>query len=205
MLAATPVALLVGDRSNTENLFVGAAKLYRNVPLKQPTVQFADLAAQQRKDLEDGRLNENISFWSFMHSKSSASESLPLMQSLTSDEASSQEPKGASTIWYQHEAIERVDRMVAFRIKDRSRKHKATPMQFYLAIYHVLLSRMTGSDDMAIGIADINRSTMDELLAMGFFANLLPQRFGDFGESQHRHGDMSRRVALMLLQPRTSP
>lgn len=74
--------------------------------------------------------------------------------------------KGASAIWYYHEAIERVDSMVAFRIKDRSRKHKATPMQSYLAIYHVLLSRMTGSDDIAIGIANINRSTMDELLAM---------------------------------------
>ncbi|KAJ4996817.1 beta-ketoacyl synthase domain-containing protein [Colletotrichum sp. SAR 10_66] len=37
-------------------------------------------------------------------------------------------------------------------------------MKLYLAIYHVWLSRMTGSDDMAIGIADTNRSTMDELL-----------------------------------------
>ncbi|CCF39449.1 peptide synthetase [Colletotrichum higginsianum] len=73
--------------------------------------------------------------------------------------------------------------MVAFRIKDRSRKHKATPMQFYLAAYHVLLSRMTGSDDIAIGIADTNRSTMDELSAMGFFANLLPLRFGEFTSS----------------------
>ncbi|KAF3799138.1 Compactin nonaketide synthase mokA [Colletotrichum gloeosporioides] len=117
-----------------------------------------------------------------MHCKSSASAPLALLQSLTSDEASSQEPKGASTIWYQNEAIKRVDPMVAFHIKDRSRKHKATPTQFYLAIYHVLLSRMTGSDDIAIGIADTNRSTMDELSAMGFCANLLPLGFGDFGE-----------------------
>ncbi|WQF82203.1 Putative Acyl transferase domain superfamily, Condensation domain, ancestral KRAB domain, thiolase [Colletotrichum destructivum] len=175
---------LVGDGSTTENLFVEAAKLYSDVPLKQPTVQFADLAAQQRKDLEEGRLDEDISFWSSMHSKSSASAPLPLMQSLTSDDAaSSQESKGAAGIWHQHQAIGRLDPMVAFRIKDRSRKHKATPMQFYLAAYHVLLSRMTGSDDIAIGIADTNRSTMDELSAMGFFANLLPLRFGEFTSS----------------------
>lgn len=174
---------LVGDGSTTENLFVEAGQLYSDVELKQPTTQFADLAAQQRKDLQDGRLEEDISFWESMHSKVSTSAPLPLMQSLMSDDTPPQEQKAALATRQQHEAIGRLDPMVAFRIKERSRKHKATPMQFYLAAYHVLLSRMTGSKDITIGIADTNRSTMDEVSAMGFFANLLPLRFGEFTAS----------------------
>lgn len=174
---------LVGDGSTTENLFVETAQLYSDVALKQPTVQFADLAAQQRKDLQDGRLEEDVSFWTSMHSKESTSAPLPLMQSLMGDDTSPREQKEILATWQQHEAIVRLDPMIAFRIKDRSRKHKATPMQFYLAAYHVLLSRMTGGKNIAIGIADTNRSTMDEVSAMGFFANLLPLRFGDFTSS----------------------
>jgi hypothetical protein len=174
---------LVGDGSTTENVFVEAAQLYSVVALRQPTTQFADLAAQQRKDLQDGRLEEDILFWESMHSKLSTSAPLPLMRPLMSEDAPSQEQKSALRTWQQYEAIGRLDPMVAFRIKERSRKHKATPMQFYLAAYHVLLSRMTGSKDITIGIADTNRSTMDEVSAMGFFANLLPLWFGEFTAS----------------------
>lgn len=51
-------------------------------------------------------------------------------------------------------------------------------MQFYLAVYHVLLARLTeSSQDITIGIADINRSTIEEVSTMGYFANVLPFHF----------------------------
>lgn len=173
---------LVGDGSTTENLFVEAGQLYNGVAMKRPTIQFPDLAARQREDLESGRMDDDIACWETMHRKTSSSSTspvLPLMLPLMHDvDAQPQRRKPCS--WQQHEAIARLDPMVAFRIKERSRKHKATPMQFYLAAYHVLLARLTGSDDIIIGIADTNRSTLEELSAMGFFANLLPLRFDEF-------------------------
>lgn len=63
------------------------------------------------------------------------------------------EPLG---VWHQEKAIARLDPMVSFRIKERSRKRKATLTQFYLAAYHVLLARVSSNDETSItvGIAD---------------------------------------------------
>lgn len=53
---------LVGDGSTTENIFVEAAQLYNDIPLPVPKLQFADLAAQLRDDLSQGRLDASISY-----------------------------------------------------------------------------------------------------------------------------------------------
>jgi non-ribosomal peptide synthetase component F len=71
--------------------------------------------------------------------------------------------------------------MVAVRVRDRSRKHKVSPMHYYLAAFHVLLARLaeaSGSADIAIGLADTNRQTLVDQSTMGFFANVLPIRLG---------------------------
>ncbi|KAK2606763.1 hypothetical protein N8I77_005494 [Diaporthe amygdali] len=49
-------------------------------------------------------------------------------------------------------------------------------MHFYLAANHVLLARLAGraDDDICVGIADINRATVQDIVGMGYFANLLP-------------------------------
>lgn len=173
---------LVGDGSTTENLFVEVGQLYDGVALKQPPAQFADLAARQREDLASGKMDDDIAYWTTIHSNPSSSPSatvvLPSMTHLIKDSPDGIEPQGDLGTWHQHEAIARLDPMVAFRIKERSRKHKSTPMQFYLAAYHVLLARLTdSSQDITIGIADTNRTTIEEVSAMGYFANLLPLRF----------------------------
>lgn len=182
---------LCGDGSTTENLFVEASQLYNGVTLKQPSAQFVDLALRQRHEWANGSMDDDVAYWVAMHTKSSSASlassgrvPLPLMRPLwKTDDDVSQEGQGQGQQgrdWQQHEAIARLDPMVAFRIKERSRKHKATPMHFYLAAYNVLLARLTGSNDFTIGIADTNRTTMEEVTAMGYFANLLPLRFDSF-------------------------
>lgn len=213
---------LVGDGSTTENLFVEVSQLYDGVALKPPSVQFADLAARQRDDVTKGRMNEDIAYWTGLHgmtaSPPSTSLVLPVMTQLLQDSpaaaATSAPLTGEQGPWHQHEAIVRLDPMVAFRIKERSRKHKATPMQFYLAAYHVLLARLADSrEDMTIGVADTNRATIDEVAAMGYFANLLPLRFAfaahsTFGEhlvatkDRMREATRHSRVPLAVLLDR---
>lgn len=173
---------LVGDGSTTENLFNEIGQIYSGVKMQRPSTQFSDLAVQQRENLENGRMGDDIAFWKSMHSKvsSSAPTVLPIMNLINDPAANSEQQQIQPFTWQQYEAIARLDPMVAFRIKERSRKHKATPMQFYLAAYHVLLARLTGSKDITIGLAETNRSTMEEISAMGFFANVLPLRFDEF-------------------------
>ncbi|GAB1210906.1 hypothetical protein ATERTT37_000016 [Aspergillus terreus] len=172
---------LVGDGSTTENIFVEAGQLYDGTSLSPHVPQFADLAARQRAMLEDGRMEEDLAYWKEMHYRPSSIPVLPLMRPLVGNSSRSDTPNFQHCgPWQQHEAVARLDPMVAFRIKERSRKHKATPMQFYLAAYQVLLARLTDSTDLTVGLADTNRATVDEMAAMGFFANLLPLRFRDF-------------------------
>ncbi|RYP45980.1 hypothetical protein DL768_007762 [Monosporascus sp. mg162] len=81
-----------------------------------------------------------------------------------------------SPAWTEHELSACLNRMVAVRIKDRSRKHGLTPMHYYLPSFHVLLARLTSSPDVVIGIADTNRPTLTGQATMGYFANLPPVR-----------------------------
>nr|OQO31269.1 hypothetical protein B0A51_01023 [Rachicladosporium sp. CCFEE 5018] len=92
---------------------------------------------------------------------------LPLSQTKTRSKA---------VAWSYHEDTVRLQPMVAARIKDRSRKHKATPIHFYLAAFHVLLARLTGNDDIVIGVSDANRTSLDDISTYGFYINLLPIR-----------------------------
>ncbi|OQE31496.1 hypothetical protein PENSTE_c001G10122 [Penicillium steckii] len=159
---------LVGDGWTTEHLFVEAGQLYNGVQLDAPP-SYADFAVRQRNDLVSGSAKNDLSYWSTLF------ETLPVrlpMLDVPGKQIS------ASPTWSEHETIARVNPMIAVRIKDRSRKHKTTPMHFYLAAFHVLLARLTTSTDVAIGVADTNRSTLTDQATMGFFASLLPVRLG---------------------------
>lgn len=158
---------LVGDGWTTEHLFVEIGQLYSGVKLG-PAPSYADFAIRQRKQLESGALAKDFSYWADLFKQPPAR-----LPTLNVPEAKAD---SAPTAWSEHEVSARLNRMVAVRIKDRSRKHKATPMHYYLASFQILLARLTGSADIVIGIADSNRSTLADQATMGYYASLLPVR-----------------------------
>lgn len=160
---------LVGDGWTTEHLFVEAGQLYGGVkPEVAPS--YADFAIRQRKQLASGEWDQDLEYWnSLFQSPPSRLKLLNVPGAKTTSLAPS---------WTEHEGSSRLNRMIAIRIKDRSRKHKATPMHYYLAAFHVLLARLTGSTDIIIGVADTNRPTLADQSTMGYFFNLLPIRLG---------------------------
>lgn len=158
---------LIGDGWTTERLFVEIGKLYNGSQL-EPAPSYADFAIRQRKQLESGGFAEDLEYWSKLF------KTLPgRLPVLDVPEAKADT---TSMTWTEYELSVRLDRMVAVRIKDRSRKHKITPMHYYLASFHVLLARLTSSKDVVIGIADTNRPTLTDQATMGYFASLLPVR-----------------------------
>ncbi|KAJ5655728.1 polyketide synthase [Penicillium longicatenatum] len=157
---------LVGDGWTTEHLFVEAGRLYNGVQLDPPP-SYADFAVRQRNDLVSGAAENDLSYWSTLF------ETLPVRLPMLDVPG---KRISASPTWSEHETSARVNPMIAVRIKDRSRKHKTIPMHFYLAAFHVLLARLTTCTDVAIGVADTNRSTLTDQATMGFFASLLPVR-----------------------------
>jgi acyl carrier protein len=158
---------LVGDGWTTEHLFVEASKLYSGIQL-EPAPSYADFAIRQRNQLESGGFSKDLDYWGGLF------KNLPArLPALNVPEA---KVNAIPTAWTEHEVSTRLNRMIAVRIKDRSRKHKVTPMHYYLASFHVLLGRLTGSGDVVIGVADANRPTLADQATMGYFATLLPVR-----------------------------
>lgn len=169
---------LGGDGSTTENFLAEVGQLYNGAQLPPPP-QYSSFAIRQRSDIETGKLSADISYWTSLYAKPPAV--LPIMKSLPQ----AQKHRGAAgpVAWEQHTGTHRLSAVLAFRIRERAKKLTGvTPMHFYLAAYHVLLARLTGSHDggdIAIGIADTNRSSsIQDIDTMGFFANLLPVRMG---------------------------
>ncbi|RYP05239.1 hypothetical protein DL764_003946 [Monosporascus ibericus] len=159
---------LAGDGSTTDNLFVELTQLYNGAQLPAPP-QYSDFAVRQRSDIRHGRTDADIAYWKSMHATTPTT--LPLMPL---PQAQPQRP--GALAWQQHTGSVRLSAVVAQRIKECARRLKATPMHFYLAAYKTLLALLTGHSDLVIGIADTNRSSIDDISTMGFFANMLPIR-----------------------------
>ncbi|GKU13396.1 unnamed protein product [Fusarium langsethiae] len=163
----------VGDGQTTENLFNEIGQLYGGVSLPTPAQQYPDFASRQRQLYEHGSMESDIAFWVSLHKDPTVV--LPVMS------LPDAQPRGSATtvpagLWDQHSIDVRLNPMIAIRVKERSRKHKASPLHFYLTAFHVLLARLTGTIDVAIGVADTNRPSLQDMATMGYFANLLPLR-----------------------------
>ncbi|KAI9163910.1 putative polyketide synthase [Paramyrothecium foliicola] len=158
---------LVGDGWTTEHVFVEAGKLYSGVQL-DPAPSYADFAARQRKQFEAGEYKQDLDYWHGLF------ENLP--KKLAPLDVPDVQSHPGMVSWREHELSARLDPMIGIRIKDRSRKHKVTPMHYYLAAFHVLLARLSASTEVVIGIADTNRPTLVDQATMGYFASILPLR-----------------------------
>ncbi|KAL2139761.1 hypothetical protein VTI28DRAFT_4713 [Corynascus sepedonium] len=121
-----------------------------------------------RKQLKPGALAKDLSYWADLFKQPPAR-----LPTLNVPEAKAD---STPTAWAEHEVLARLNCMVSVRIKDRSRKHKATPMHYYLTSFQILLARLTGSADIVIGVADSNSSTLADQATMGYFASLLQFR-----------------------------
>lgn len=160
---------LVGDGWTTEHLFVDASRLYSGLPL-EPAPSYVDYAIRQRTQLTSGAFDADLTYWSDLFQ--TLPPRLPALFRPSANPSSS----SATLSWTSHTLSARLNRMVAVRIKDRSRKSQVTPMHFYLASFHILLARLTGSADITIGVADTGRASLIDQATMGYFASYLPVR-----------------------------
>ncbi|WDK20925.1 beta-ketoacyl synthase domain-containing protein [Colletotrichum graminicola] len=167
---------LVCDGWTYERLFVELAQIYDGNNDLPPAPQYADFAARQRAAYEKGGMDADLAYWKSLHE--ALPEPLPVLSLPPgSPPAAAGDPKPPPS-WDQHVLKARVSPATASRIRNVCRRSKATPMQFYLASYYVLLARLTGRADMAIGVADANRPDLDDLSTMGLFLNMLLLRLG---------------------------
>ncbi|TLS27255.1 hypothetical protein PpBr36_04254 [Pyricularia pennisetigena] len=158
---------LAGDGSTTENLVAELAQLYGGASLP-PAPQYTDFAIRERKSFASGGMDADVAYWTALYTPVPAPLSLLPLPGVRSARS--------PVAWDQHTAMTRLSPVMAYRIKERTKKLRTTPMNFYLAAYATLLSELGAQESVSVGLADTNRSSVADLSTMGYFANLLPLR-----------------------------
>jgi len=153
-------------------LFSQLETVYRGGVLpKKAALQYPDFAIGQRAAVESGAMQTEIDFWK--KEFATLPPRLPLMP--FSKTGVSRQPL---THYQSHKQDITVPATLASQIKAVAKQHRVSPFHIYLATFRALLARLTGSDDLVIGMADANRSSAPGASeAVGMFLNLLPLRF----------------------------
>ena len=163
----------VGDVYSLESVIREISQLYAGNALSPPGQQYLDFATQQRQDYENGLMADDIAFWERLHK--------PTVNPLPTGDIHSVQARNADLTADDitsapHRFSIQIDPMVAIRVKERSRKHKASAHNFYLTAFHVLLARLTRTTDIAVGVVDANRDSPENEAMMGPCENILPLR-----------------------------
>jgi non-ribosomal peptide synthetase component F len=155
-------------------------------PLPELPVQYADYAIWQRQWLQSELFEQQLSYWKKQLNGISA---LPLPTDRPRPAV--QPHRGA------HESL-MLSKEITGTLKDLSRKEGASLFMTLLAVLQILLHRLTGQDDIAVGspIAGRNRTEIESLI--GFFLNTLVLRTDLSGKPMFR--ELLARVRTTCLE-----
>ncbi|WP_247315356.1 non-ribosomal peptide synthetase [Ralstonia pseudosolanacearum] len=134
-------------------------------PLPALPIQYADYAVWQRRWLEGGELRRQGTYWE------QALAGAPTLLSLPTDRArpAQQDYAGGSV-----EVI--FDETLSAGLRKLSQRHGTTLFMTVLAGWSVLLSRLSGQDEVVVGSPVANRTRSEVEGLIGFFVNTLALR-----------------------------
>jgi amino acid adenylation domain-containing protein len=99
-----------------------------------------------------------------------------------------------------------VESSLVSRIEQAARTHKTTPFNILLSAYYILLNRVTGEDDLVIGVPVLGRSEGRFQSIVGMFANTLPLRMKmDREQSAAELIDRVKRLAVASFSHQNHP
>ena len=149
-------------------------------------VQYGDFALWQRRRLEEGGLDDQLEYWRRQLAGAPRHLRLPL-------DFSRPQVQGFEGA-HHHFAL---PGPVAREALEISRRHGVTPFMTLLAVFAVLLYRLTGQDDVLVGSPIANRSKLELENLIGFFSNTLVLRVRLGGNPSFR--DLLERVREVAL------
>ncbi|WP_240326446.1 non-ribosomal peptide synthetase, partial [Pseudomonas syringae] len=155
------IEVLVREFSALYRAFVG----HQASPLPPLPIQYADYAAWQRHRMEGERQARHIEFWRSHLSGAPALLTIPTDR--PRPEVQSYE---GSTLTFR--LPEHLSKAIAAFAQLRA----ATPFMTLMAAWAVLLTRISGQQDVVIGTVAANRDRQDVQALIGFFANTLALR-----------------------------
>ncbi|WP_340608593.1 non-ribosomal peptide synthetase [Xenorhabdus bharatensis] len=136
-----------------------------DVSLSPLSIQYADYAVWQREWLQKNIFTAQQNFWRIQL------ENAPVLLSLPTDR-----PRPAIQSYIGSQAPFQLDNTVLASLQALGKRHDTTLFMTLLAGWSIVLSRLSGQDDVVIGTPIANRSLSELEGLMGFFVNTLALR-----------------------------
>ncbi|WP_214477562.1 non-ribosomal peptide synthetase, partial [Mesorhizobium sp. dw_380] len=140
-------------------------------PLGELAVQYPDYAVWQRQWLSGERQAGQAQYWR------DALQGAPVVLNLPTDR-----PRPAQQSFVGSNVPVRLDAELTRDLKRLCLRHGATPFMVVLAAWAVVLSRLSGQEDIVIGTPTANRGRREVEGLIGFFVNTLALRVDVSGE-----------------------
>ncbi|MER9096184.1 condensation domain-containing protein, partial [Mesorhizobium sp. M0700] len=164
-------------------------------PLPPLAVQYPDYAAWQRRWLSGERLQKQAQYWRDTLSDAPARLALP-----------TDRPRPAQQSYAGAAVPIVIDADLTRGLKRLSRQHGTTLFMTVLAAWAAVLSRLSGQDDLVIGVPSANRGRGEIEELIGFFVNTLALRLDLSGEpSVSELLERTRRTALAAQEHQDLP
>ncbi|WP_457811528.1 amino acid adenylation domain-containing protein [Sinorhizobium meliloti] len=167
----------------------------RDDPLPPLAIQYPDYAAWQRQWLSGERLQSQAQYWRDTLSGAPAQLALPTDRARPAQQSFA----GASVPVV-------IDADLTRGLKRLSRQHGTTLFMTVLAAWAAVLSRLSGQDDLVIGVPSANRGRREIEELIGFFVNTLALRVDLSGApSVSQLLERTRRTALAAQEHQDLP
>ncbi|MEX3860283.1 amino acid adenylation domain-containing protein, partial [Paraburkholderia sp. BR10923] len=161
------LGVLVRELSQLYRAFVAG----EGDPLPPLAIQYPDYAAWQRQWLSGERLQSQAHYWRNNLSGAPARLALP-----------TDRPRPAEQSFAGASVTVVIDADLTRDLKRLSRQHGTTLFMTILAAWAAVLSRLSGQDDLVIGVPSANRSRREVEELIGCFVNTLALRLDLSGE-----------------------
>ncbi|MCP3467984.1 non-ribosomal peptide synthetase, partial [Bradyrhizobium sp. CCGUVB23] len=161
------LGVLVRELSQLYRAFVAG----EGDPLPPLAIQYPDYAAWQRQWLSGERLQSQAQYWRNNLSGAPARLALP-----------TDRPRPAEQSFAGASVTVVIDADLTRDLKRLSRQHGTTLFMTVLAAWAALLSRLSGQDDLMIGVPSANRGRCEVEELIGCFVNTLALRLDLSGE-----------------------
>lgn len=177
-------------------------------PLQPLPIQYADYAQWQRKWLQGAVREKQLAYWCERLKGAPAQMELP-----------TDHPRPAIQSYRGENLQLALDRELTSDLKALAKQHDLTLFMLLCAGWAILLSRLSGVEDIVVGTPVANRQQAELEALIGFFVNTLPLRVivsKDFGLEQflrhvkevtlsaYEHQDIPFEQVVEALQPERS-
>ena len=166
---------IITDGVSNNLLIKEFVALYNDVPLATPPLQYRDYAEWQQSLAYQEVVRQQAQFWSNEFAELPEELHVPLDYA----RSTTKEPRAESVSVF-------IDASSTQKLKKTAEQLGATSYAMLMSVYYILLSKLSGQEDVVVGTVTTGRFTDELAPVLGMFANTVPLRNFPKGELMYK-------------------